>query len=398
MMRCNPGPLASALVALLLGTSAVAAAGSVASGKPIAVDLSYDGQHLALIASSDRGQPQLELANANGSGLHRVGFAETCRVNGIRWAPNWDRLAVLTSCRTDSGSAMADSTIWLLNVGSRGASDPVKLAVVAGAARDIRWTGDGRWVAFLTSPKGTGSAIERVAISGGTPVIATPPELDVHEFRYSLYWNLLMFTATSPAEHASADVPALFVKHVGSDAAPTLVFDPNTAKGALHDLYVTQPRFGRGGRHILVFLGKHNKSAATGNLYLLPGPSPNASPINLTRGQFKPSWFTFEGAFSGGVCCSLATQRVDGKTQVVKFRIYGTFARQTGTLFTVPGSITDGRAQSSLSITTHTSWNDGRQRIAFLQQSHPGAAAAIHVGWIGTQPPPEVRLASAADQ
>lgn len=397
MMRSSPGLLASALVALLLGSSAAATARPVASGKPLAIDLSYDGQHLALIVSSGHRQPQLELANPNGSGLHHVSFAEGCAVNGIRWAPNWDRLAVLTSCRTDSGSGVADSTIWLLNVGSRGASDPLKLAVVAGAARDIRWTSDGRWVAFLASPGGTGSIVERVALSGGTPVVATPPGLDVHEFRYSLYWNLLMFTATSPAEHASADVPALFVKRVGADAAPTMVFDPNTAKGALHDLYVTQPRFGRGGRHILVFLGKRNKNADNGDLYLLPGPTPNATPINLTRGQFKPSWFTFEGAFSGGVCCSLATQRVDGKTQVVKFRIYGTFARQTGTLFTVPGTITDGRAPSALSITTHTAWNDGRQRIAFLQRPLSGTPAVVHVGWIGTQPPPEIQLAAAAE-
>ncbi|MGH8112631.1 MAG: hypothetical protein ACREPL_12035, partial [Rhodanobacteraceae bacterium] len=321
-------------------------------------------------------------------------FPGGCSVSSFRWAPNWDRLAVLTSCRKDSGLGPATSAIWLLNEGSGGA--PVRLAVVAGTARDIRWTGNGRWVGFLYSPNGASNVVVRVAISGGAPVVVTPAGLDVHEFRYSLYWNLLLFTATPAAQQTAWDVPALFVEHVGARAAPVMVFNPNTAKGPLHDLYVTQPRFGRGGRYILVFLGKRDKKDDNGNLYLVPGPTKNATPINLTGGRFKPSWFTFEGAFSGGACCSLATQLVDGKTEVVKFRIYGSFARLTGILFTVPGRVTDGRAPSALSITTQTAWNDGRQRIAFLQHPTQGTQSVLRIGWIGTRPPPEVRLARAA--
>ncbi|MGH8125632.1 MAG: hypothetical protein ACREPK_07285 [Rhodanobacteraceae bacterium] len=380
----------------VLGIAPVVHAGSngVDNG-PSAIALSYDSQHLALI-ESDHGKSRLELANPSGSHLRVVDLPGGCAVRSIRWEPKRDLLAALTQCGGKSDPSGTSSAVWLLDV--QAGKRPRKLAELRGSARDAQWMGNGKVglkIAFLYAPDGNGHFVAAaVPLANGTVQAITPATLDVREFRCSLYWSALMFTAVPVGADDSAVVPELFEKNLGDNSAPTLVFNPNTAKGTLHDLYVTEPRLGADPGPTLVFLGKALKDSSSGNLYLVPRAKAGATPINLTKNRkFKPSWITFAG---GGV--PLATQVVDGRTEVVTFFIGDgeTWADKATLMFSLPGTISDGRAPSSFSTTVRTSWNSGVPSIAFLQRASAGAPAVARVGRIGTQPPPRIELAKEA--
>ncbi|HEX5354187.1 MAG TPA: hypothetical protein VFW60_08915 [Rhodanobacteraceae bacterium] len=356
---------------------------------PSAIALSYDGQHLALIAS-DHGNARLELASPSGLNLRVVDLPGGCAVRSIGWAPKRNLLAASTQCGGKSDPSGIRSAVWVLD--PQAGKRPRKLADLKGTARDVQWIVDGNvgsWIAFLHASDGNGNAVvAKVPLAGGSVQAITPATLDVHEFRCSLYyWNNLMFTAVPVGVDNSAIVPELFVNNLADNAAPTLVFDPNTAKGALHGIYVTEPRGGESG---LIFLGKTSRYSSSGNLYRVAVKA-GATPVNATENlRVKVSWF--ELGYGGW----LATQVTNGKTKVVKLSVYETWARRTAVLFTLPGTISDGRAPSSFSTTIKTFRNGNVPRIAFLQRASPRGPAVARVGRIGTQPPPRIELAKEA--
>lgn len=384
MRRTLCSLLLAAAVAALPAT-AMAAEPPPPPGVPSAVALSYDGQHLAFIVSTDHG-PQLQISGASGQNAHAIALAGGCAVAAIRWAPDWNRLAALGNCTADSGRA-ATGAVWLIDASTRAAQ---RLATLPGNVRAVRWTANGNDIAFLYSPNGHGNAIGSVSIKGGAVHRVTPAGLDVREFSYPLDWNMLVFTAMQGAD----TVPALFVQNPANAKTAAKVFDPNTAAGDLHDLYITQPRVSRRPGQLLVFLGKRSRAATQGNLYLVPGLKPGATPINLDP-KFTLAWYTFERADPATGDGSLATRFANGKTDVVKFVIRGTHARRTALLFSVPGTVTDatgGHARGALSTTLRVLGNTRPARVAFLQEAAPGTPIALRSGRTTTQPPPVVAI------
>lgn len=384
-MRHIAAAFSLAFAGALLSMAPVAqASNDTTNVVPTAVALSYQGSHLALIASVDGSASKLVLAGPSGGNAHVVPIPGDCTPTSIRWAPNWDRLAVVTDCPEGSDSHARTGAIWLLE----GRLQKLRqLANVIGSARDVDWTSDGKNIAVLYAPDVHGSRVALVPITGGTPHVVTPAGLDVREFRYTEYANILLFTAVPVTPGAA--LPALYVLRPGTPDAPTMAFDPNVANGSLHNLYVTQPQMGNGGRDLLVFLGKSSARNPDGNLYLVPASKQDNPPINLNP-KLRLASYSFEGGFSPGGVGTLATQLVDGETEVVKFFISGTYAQKTGEVFTLPGTITDG--QGTQSIATAQGRSSGN-RIAFLQEPSPGGPVVVRAGLISTQPPPVIRLA-----
>src|SRR6185437_450089 len=165
-----------------------------------AVALSYDGQHLAWIVSHGD-DTELMLGSWNGRNAHAVAIPGGCREEGLRWAPRWNTLAVLTRCKIDpSNTKPISGAIWLIDVNAGTA--PKKLADIDGFASGMQWSRDGKRIAFLyvpgatRLPEATASGNPRVgvigesdvqvqhvanlAISGGTPQVLTPSDLYVY--------------------------------------------------------------------------------------------------------------------------------------------------------------------------------------------------------------------------
>lgn len=370
-----------------------------------AVALSYDGQYLAWIAPR-HGRTELVLASGSAGHPHTVAIPGDCDAEGIRWARRWNELAMLARCAAGPGDTKpVHEAIWLLDVNA--GTPPRKLADIAGLAQGLQWTSDGRQIAFLYRPAapfppekdhpaspqagaaGIRSVVVAVPVSGKSLQVLTPTALYVHEFRLSTFGHAIAYTATPiSAGDPSTTPPGLYSQQAIANATPTLVFDPATAPGSLRDLQITQPRWPLFVSGQIFFLGKSTNARGTVGSDLYFVVASGSTPQNLTRqNRVKPAWFTF---LRRGL---LVTQIVNGETQVAGYRVIaGTWAKQTALLFSVPGAITDGRAPSAIS----NSYYPGRRpRVAYFQRVSAQATPVLHVGLMGTQPPPAVASTNA---
>ncbi|MGH8146982.1 MAG: alpha/beta fold hydrolase [Rhodanobacteraceae bacterium] len=365
-----------------------------------AVALSYDGQHLAWIVAHG-GKTELMLASWKGQDAHPVAIPGDCREDGIRWAPHWNKLAVLTRCKVDpSNTKPIHGAIWLLDV--HAGTAPHKIADLEGFASGMQWSRDSKRIAFLYVPGATrlpfatASGNPRVGVigehdvqvehvaevpaAGGTPAMLTPNGLYVYEFRLSPIGNRVAYTAAPPPGDDNWWAAKLYVQDAQPSAAPKVIVDPGTVSGPLHGLQIALPRWSPGAARILFIGGLMSDRGATGgDIYGVPASG--GTPVNLTEGsKVTPSWFRFLSDRS-----LLVTQFASGKVEVTEYALAGNTARQTRLWFTVPGMIGDGRAALGVSVS-----DDHRsRRIAFSMNSSEHAPE-VHSGVLGTQPPPAV--------
>ena len=364
-----------------------------------AVALSYDGQHLAWIVSHGD-DTELMLGSWNGRNAHAVAIPGGCREEGLRWAPRWNTLAVLTRCKIDpSNTKPISGAIWLIDVNAGTA--PKKLADIDGFASGMQWSRDGKRIAFLyvpgatRLPEATASGNPRVgvigesdvqvqhvanlAISGGTPQVLTPSDLYVYEFRASSTGNRIAYIAAQPPGDDNWWTAKLYVQDASAGGAPKLIVDPATVGGPLHGLQIALPRWSPEDARILFIGGLMSDRGATGgDIYSVPASG--GAPVDLTEGaKVTPSWFTFLDGHS-----LLVNQIAQGKVEVTEYTLSGNHARQTRTWFTAPGVLGDGRAALSVSLS-----GKSPRRIAYAAESfdHP---PEVHSGQLTTAPPPAV--------
>ena len=382
------------------GTAQLAAHHDHAERLP-AVALSYEGRYLAWIVPQ-RDKTELVLASGSARHPHTVALPGHCSAEGIRWAHRQNELAVLARCASGPGDTQpVHRAIWLLDVPA--GTPPRKLADVDGFAEGLQWTSDSKRIAFLYQPdaaatpearsssraavsasSGGRSVVAAVAVAGGPLQVLTPSTLYVHEFRLSRIGHDVAYTATPASDDAQSAARSLYTQQAIANATLAQVFDPGPAQGSAGDLQVTLPRWSRSSQ--IFFLGRLAGDRATtgGDLYRLVGNSGTVQ--NLTRQQrIKPTWFTFHRGHL------LVTQMVDGATQVAGYRLMGSWAKQTALLFTVPGEIGDGRAASAVSV----SYRSPGSRIAYFQRESAQASPVLHVGLLGTQPPPRASSTNA---
>ena len=364
-----------------------------------AVALSYDGQHLAWVVAHDE-KTELMLGSWNGQNVHSIAIPGDCREEDLRWAPRWNMLAVLTRCRVDpSNTKPIHGAIWLIDVNA--GKPPRKLADLDGFAEDMQWSRDGKRIAFLfvpgatRLPAATASGNPRVGVigetdvqvqyvasidvSGGRSELLTPDGLYVYEFRNSSTGNRIAYTAAPPPGDNNWWTAKLYVQEAKTGAAPRELVDPGAIRGSLHGLQIALPRWSLDDARILFIGGLMSDRGATGgDIYSVPASG--GTPVNLTQGaKVTPSWFTFLDARS-----LLVNQIAKGKVQVTEYTVSGNHARQTRTWFTAPGTLGDGRAALSVSLS-----DKSPRRIAYAAESfeHP---PELHAGQLTTAPPPAI--------
>lgn len=375
---------------------------AVAESRLHAVALSYRAQYLAWIAPR-AGKSEVMLARWDGSDAHELAVPGDCDAAGIRWAPSWNKLAVLTHCRAGASdpAGLVHSVIWVVDVHAGGS--PRKLADFSGLASCLQWTRDAEHIAFLYAPRATrgrhASApcvpghgahgrhvktvrhVAMVAATGGGPKAITPPSLNVYTYRLSPTGQRIAYTATAASGQGAHPVARLYAQRVnaGKAAAPRVIVDPAKATGALHDEWIAQPRWPPSGARILFLAGNRGKRGLAGrDLYTVSLSGGALFNLSASRG-IKPAWFRFLGERS-----LLVTRMVDGRVRLDQCVFAGGSIRVEGTWFTVPEAIGNGRAPLAVSLVL-----DGRPTIAYAQL-YPGHGVKIHSGVMAMAPAPVV--------
>lgn len=336
-----------------------------------AVALSYDGQHLAWIAAN-AGKTELMLGSASGGNAHAIDIPGDCTETGLRWARRWNKLAVMMHC------ADTTSAIWLLDVNAN--KPPREVSHFSGLAHGMRWTAGDKSVAFLYAPGDVNQHVASVGVTGGTPDVLTPANLDVRAFDWSAAGPQRVVYTVAPQNSNGGAATRLYTQWAKPSAKPALIIDTQTST-ELQGRYLQLPRWSLNGARVYFLAAQSSTSAAAGDLYRVPATG--GMLFNITPGSgAKPSWFKVTRR---GI---VGTRRIGDSVEVV---VYGHgSSRPRAVFFSLPGTLTDGTAPQSVSL----SWRH-RPRIAFVQDS-TGQPPIVRSGILSTQPPPAV-LPNGAD-
>ncbi|MGH8124802.1 MAG: LpqB family beta-propeller domain-containing protein [Rhodanobacteraceae bacterium] len=369
-----------------------------------AVALSDDGQYLAWI-TADAGKTTLMLGSPTGRHVHAVAIPGGCAKSGLSWTPRWGELAVMTHRKDSAGSV--HSEIWVIDMYALRSAHrrPRKLADIDGLAHGMQWMHNLKRIAFLYTPApetGRTNAAQYVAavpVAGGPLEILTSSYLNVREFRISHSGHRIALIAVPQMGPGAKGLPRLYVQDAKPIAKPTLMVNPATISGPLHDLSITQPRWSRpGGQQMIMrkagqdglnmtempvmaismdsriyFIGgsPHAEGAIAGDIYAVRASASHPKHYYWFRGAgMRVYWYQ---PWPGGIFA--VTGRKAGGFQLAFYSFNGSRSLRPDHLyFTAPGWFGDGRSPLAIS----TSWG-GRPYLAFAEATGT-SGPEVHCG------------------
>ncbi len=336
------------------------------------VAISPDGKRLAWV-EGPRGGGAIEVAPIDDwKKSRRVTAAQkpvdACRENQIAWAPDSKALAFFSDC-----AAPGDQMDLYLS--QLDGSPARRLTELKGYEHEPAFSPDGTRIAFLyvegaTRPAGAlaamkppsgvigedGVEIQRVAtVPVATtvsvePVQVTPADLHVYEFDWAPNSKGLAYIAAAPPGENNWWVAKLYTQTLGGGAKAIL--SPPEVEGALHGLQIAVPRWSPDGKTIAFIGGLMSDQGSTGGDVWLVSAGGGA-PVNITKGRpTSPAWVEWDGNDH-----LFADELAGGNSQLIRFKVQGTMAQGNVTtsfgapVFSIPGTVGDGRMELSLSST-----------------------------------------------
>ncbi len=338
------------------------------------VAISPDGRRLAWIQETTEGAeireaPLHEMEKSERVTAAKVG--QHCREGQIAWAPDAKSLAFFSDC---AGGGQTD--LYLSRLDGKPAR---RLTELKGYVDAPAFSPDGTRVGFLyvegaTRPAGAlaamkppagvigedGVEIQRVAVAAvdaakpAAPALVTPADLHVYEFDWSPDSKGLAYVAADPPGENNWWVAKLYTETIGS--APKAILAPAEVAGPLHGLQIAVPRWSPDGRAIAFIGGLMSDQGSTGGDVWIVSAAGGA-PRNLSQGRpTTPAWIEWAGNEHLYV-----NELAGGNVQLIRFRLQGDRTGAGGEIsfgspvFSIPGSVGDGRMELSLSATADRS-------------------------------------------
>jgi dipeptidyl aminopeptidase/acylaminoacyl peptidase len=366
------------------------------------VAVSPDGKKLAWLLDGKEGGEIRVAPLENLARSERVTAADSpdqhCHEGQIAWEPDSKALAFFSDCaqpgeQTDLYVSRADGKPALRLTDLKGyvqapafSPDGSKVAFlyVEGATRSAGalaamkpWSGvigeDGveiQRVAMVTVPSNWNGAVEQSSGSNRpmasremkslTPLFhfLTPANLHVYEFNWRPDSQGLAYIAADPPGENNWWVAKLYTQELsGAEAdSPKAILAPEQVSGPLHGMQIAVPRWSPDGKAIAFIGGLMSDQGSTGgDVWIVSAEG--GQPVDLTpQRPTSPAWIEW-----GDDDHIFVSELAGGNSQLVRFSLQGDRnAANVSTsfgapIFSIPGSVGDGRLEMSLSSTANHS-------------------------------------------
>ena len=338
------------------------------------VAVSPDGSRLAWTEGGRRGGEILVAPLQDLKHTQRVTAStqpdQRCSEGALAWEPDSKALAFFSSCASGDGQ----ENLYLTQLDGQPAR---RLTELKGYEKSPEWSPDGKAIAFLyvkgaTRPSGALAAekpwagvigednieIQRVAVtevdaSQPNATEVTPASLHVFEFDWSPDSKSLAYIAADPPGENNWWVAELYTQPLSGQ--PRAILAPSTVSGPLHGLQIAVPRWSPDSK-VIAFIGglMSDQGSTGGDVWLVSAEG--GEPRDITQGRpTSPAWMTW-----GGNDLLFVSELAGGNSQLMRFRLRGnrisggevTFGSP---IFSIPGSVGDGRLHMSLSSTADRS-------------------------------------------
>ena len=295
-----------------------------------------------------------------------------CHEGQIVWAPDSQAIAFFSDCaqpeeQTDLYVARLDG------------SAARRLTQLKGYVEEPAFSPDGSKIAFLyvegatraagalaamKPPSGVigedGVEIQRIAyaeVDAANPVAprwATPANLHAYEFDWRPDSRGLAYVAADPPGENNWWVAKLYTQELGGAAKAVLA--PAEVSGGLHGLQIAVPRWSPDGKAIAFIGGLMSDQGSTGGDVWIVAAG-GGQPVDLTpQRPTSPAWIVW-----GDDEHIFMSELAGGNCQLIRLHLNGDKAGPGVTMsfgspiFSIPGSVGDGRMQLSLSSTADRS-------------------------------------------
>ena len=182
------------------------------------------------------------------------------------------------------------------------------------------------------------------------PAQVTPANLHVYEFDWSPDSKSLAYVAADPPGENNWWVAKLYTQAL--DGAPKAILAPAEVTGPLHGLQIAVPRWSPDGKAIAFIGGLMSDQGSTGgDVWIVSADGGAAARPHARGGRTSPAWIEWDGnehlfvsELAGGNCQLLRFQ-LQGDGQLRRHVSFGS------PIFSIPGTVGDGRLEVSLSST-----------------------------------------------